>query len=341
MKIPLGVRAVGAVCSVGDGALECSTSVRARIQRVTETSFRSRGGAACRMGMVPEETLGELWMEALGPRTTAYRRALRLARCAITEAGDACGGGALPVSLVTRGDEQGSALLDDLSLLLGPRIERAASRQFAIGSAGVFVALLDAAHRVADGEAAVMVVAADSPYDPGRLDALQRSRRLLTDDVTDGFIPGEGAAALVVTAATPGSLAVIARVGVEHDGFHPDGDAALTGDGLTAAVHAAMDGSAAPARGVWASLNGESWTAKEWGLAARRAHRAIDADARVEHPAECFGDTGAALGAMLLVLATVAMHRRQNDGPLLVWSASEEGFRGAARVERAASQGGA
>jgi 3-oxoacyl-[acyl-carrier-protein] synthase-1 len=220
-------------------------------------------------------------------------------------------------------------------MLVGDRVDLATSRHLPSGGAGVFVALLDAAHRIERGEAgAVMVVGADSLLDLARLDALQQERRLLVDDVMDGFIAGEGAAALVVSAVTPGALATVAGVGAGDDPFRHEGDAPLTGDGLTSAVQTALAGATAPVGAVWADLNGEAWTAREWGLAARRSHRSIAPDAAVHHPAEFYGHPGAAAGAMLLTLAAMGLYRGVAVGSSLVWGLSDGGLRGAARLER-------
>lgn len=334
---PLSIRAVGMVSSVGGSALECHASVRAGIARAADTRVMSRDGTPLRMALVPPSSLGGCALLDAALRSTRQRRVLRLAAAAITEASDAAGVGAIPLSVVCSGRDAGSpTMLDDLAVLLGGRVARGDCALYATGAAGVFVALLDAASRIARGEVgAVMIAGVDSMLDLARLDALQRARRVLVDDATDAFVPGEGAAALVVTAAAPGALATIAGVGAAEDSFRPDGDDSLTGRGVTAAVRDAMGGAATPAREVWAGLNGESWTAKEWGLAARRNHRALSPDAALRHPAECFGDPGAALGAMLVGLAALGLRRGVSSGPCLAWALSDDGLRGAARVERA------
>lgn len=332
---PLSIRAVGMVSSVGGSALECHASVRAGIARAADTRVMSREGTPLRMALVPSSSLGESALLDGALRSSRQRRMLRLAVAAITEASDAAGGAPMPLTVVCSARDAGSpTMLDDLAALLGERVARGASALHGTGAAGVFVALLDAAARIARGEVgAVMIAGVDSMLDLARLDALQRARRVLVDDATDAFVPGEGAAALVVTAAAPGALATIADVGVAEDAFRVDGDEALTGNGITAAVRDAM-ADAIPGREVWAGLNGESWTAKEWGLAARRNHRALSPDASLRHPVECFGDPGAALGAMLLGLAALALRRGASSGPCLAWALSDEGLRGAARVER-------
>lgn len=337
IAMPLAIRAVGMVSSVGDSALECHASVKAGIARAADTRVMSREASPLRMALVPASALGPSPLVDTALRSTRARRMLRLAAAAIREASDAAGGAAMPLSVVTSARDAGSqSLLDDLATILGDRVARGASAHRSDGAAGVFAALVDAAARIARGEvSAVMVVGVDSMLDLARLDALQRARRVLVDDASDAFVPGEGAAALVVCAAASGALATVAGVGVADDPFCVEGEGALTGRGLTEAVRDAMAGAVTPCREVWAGLNGESWTAKEWGLAARRNHAALSPDAALRHPVESFGDPGAALGAMLVAHAALGLHRGVSRGSCLAWAVSEEGLRGAVRLERA------
>jgi 3-oxoacyl-[acyl-carrier-protein] synthase-1 len=338
--IPLSVRAVGMICSVGDNAPECAASVRAGVQRIAESPVRSRRLHPLRMGLVPATSLAPLPVVDAAPRGTRHRRILRLAHAVLAEVRAASGGLSTPLSLVTSALDDGAPLLDDLAALPDARVDHARSAHFPAGAAGVFVALRDAAHRIAHGEVgAVTIVCADSLFDPARLDAMQIQRRLLVDDVMDGFVPGEGAAALLLTAAAPGGVATLRSVGTEPDPFTPDGDLPLTGDGLSRAVQAALVGVPSPVAQLWTALNGASWSAREWSIAARRAHGGIDGGARVHHPVECFGDPGAALGGMLLALASIGIAKGWAPGPSLVWAISEEGLRGAARVDVADESG--
>jgi 3-oxoacyl-[acyl-carrier-protein] synthase-1 len=54
----------------------------------------------------------------------------------------------------------------------------------------------------------------------------------------------------------------------------------------------------------------------------------------LEHPASCFGDTGAATGAILTALAVFAVATGHREGPALVWAASDHGARGYEIVAR-------
>lgn len=335
MLTSLSIVAVGMVSSVGGSALECHASVRAGIARAGVTAVIGRDGAPLRMALVPPSSLVEAPLVDAALRSARRRRVLRLASTALVEASEAAGGAPMPLLAVTSEREAtGASLLDDLAALHGGRFARDASAHLPAGAAGVFAALREAADRIARGAArAVMIVGADSMLDLARLDALQRARRVLTEAASDAFVPGEGAAALVVGPAGAPALATVAGVGAAGDAFHVEGDEALTGRGLTEAVRAATEGAARPVLDVWAGLNGESWSAKEWGLAARRNHAALSPDASVHHPVESFGDPGAALGAMQIALAALALHRSVTAGPSLVWASSEGGLRGAARLE--------
>lgn len=330
----LSVRAVGMVSSVGNGALECAASVRAGLARYGDTSVMTRGLAPLRMALVPDDALPTLEAYDDAPRSARHRRSLRLAAAAVGEVLEAVALRGAPCLVVSDLPDDAAAMLaDDLAGAFGESFDGAASRGLRAGAAGVYVALLDAAHRIARGEAsAVLVVAAGTRLDLAALDDLQRARRLLADDAMEGFIPGEGAAALCVTAASGDALATITHVGVASDPFTPAGDEPMTAAGLTRAVQAALPDDASPARSLWLGLNGESWNAREWGVAARRCHGLIAEGAAVRHPVECFGDPEAALGAMQLALAATFLRRGWSEGPALVWNFSDDGLRGAARL---------
>ena len=55
---------------------------------------------------------------------------------------------------------------------------------------------------------------------------------------------------------------------------------------------------------------------------------------RVQHPADCFGDAGAALGLVMLGLAAMDLARGRIDGDCLVWGGADRGERGAALLAR-------
>ena len=90
---------------------------------------------------------------------------------------------------------------------------------------------------------------------------------------------------------------------------------------------------------VYSSLNGESFWAKEWGVASLRFHSRFEKALRVEHPVECFGDPGAALGPLMVGLAAIGLTRGYRKGPCLVYCSSDREERAAVLV-RAGTRGG-
>ena len=84
---------------------------------------------------------------------------------------------------------------------------------------------------------------------------------------------------------------------------------------------------------------------KEWGVARLRNSERFADELRVEPPADCIGDSGAALGAIMLGLAALAIDQghwpeprpiwaNEDPGLCLVWSTSDREPRAAALLQR-------
>lgn len=54
---------------------------------------------------------------------------------------------------------------------------------------------------------------------------------------------------------------------------------------------------------------------------------------RVEHPADCYGDTGTAVAPLLIGLAAIGMQKQYIKGPCLIFCSSEKEKRGAVCVK--------
>jgi 3-oxoacyl-[acyl-carrier-protein] synthase-1 len=63
----------------------------------------------------------------------------------------------------------------------------------------------------------------------------------------------------------------------------------------------------------------------------------FDATHVVQHPADCFGDTGAACGPLMVGLAAGAMKHGRQRGPALVYASSDRGLRAAVVVSAPAA----
>ena len=71
-------------------------------------------------------------------------------------------------------------------------------------------------------------------------------------------------------------------------------------------------------------------------MARLRAAAAFDPEHTVEHPAECFGDLGAAHGAVLAAIAIDGVASGYRRSPCLVFASSDHAERAAALITRLA-----
>jgi 3-oxoacyl-[acyl-carrier-protein] synthase-1 len=332
--------------AVGIGAAQTAASVRAGVSGFRESELLSERFDPYTLAALPDACLEPLAPglrddPQLRPRTA---RLLRLASPALREAaGTSSGGAAVPVFLGLPEDcaDGGRDLLAYLALQSNLALDLGASRVFPHGRAAGLLALQAALAHVASRGGGALAGGVDCYRDQHLLDALDREGRVLVPGALDGFVPGEGAAFVLLRrrseeAGGADGLGTLSAVAVGEEPGHRYSDQPCCGDGLTRAFAGLLDGlgnDAEPARTVMAGLNGESFWAKEWGAATLRTQRLIADDARVEHPADCFGDAGAALGPLLLVVAVAGLGRGWLRAPVLVWCASDRAERAAAYLQ--------
>lgn len=180
---------------------------------------------------------------------------------------------------------------------------------------------------------AILLVAVDSLLDPLVLNALVAEGRLKLPDHPTGLEPGEAAAALWLeprVAAERRGVAPLLRIaatatatdhGEAIEGRPRDGRA-LAACVRTARARAGAAG-ASPVD-VYLDLNGETWRAQEWGHALVQMQRELGPH-RLQLPATSLGDTGAASGAVAIVLAAHLAARRAAAGPLALVVSSAPG----------------
>jgi 3-oxoacyl-[acyl-carrier-protein] synthase-1 len=117
------------------------------------------------------------------------------------------------------------------------------------------------------------------------------------------------------------------------DPGHRYGQAPAKGEGLALALEQLrqrMPPLPGPVATTFAGFNGESFDAKMWGVAYLRHKDLFTPAMAIEHPADKFGDAGAALGVMLVALAAESLLTGTRSGPALVWAASDREPRGCA-----------
>lgn len=342
---------VGMVTAVGIGAKQTAASVRAGIAGMAETSVYDKRFCPFRMGLVPDEALPTLAppLDEMIGLTARQRRMLRLGGLALQEVlMGVTNSASIPVllgapeALPGRPDPTGNQFLTHLAAqaVIPFNLER--SKLFPQGRAAGLMALKEGMERVASGQAAQVVVGGVDTYlDLYLLGTMDLEDRILADGVMDGFIPGEGAGFLLLVSEKAMSeeqklLARLVGVATGVETGHRYSDATYRGEGLAGTVQqlfSVAPPSSQPVRTVYAGFNGESFWAKEWGVAYLRSREKFDDTVRMEHPVDCFGDPGAALGPIMVGLAAIGMHKGHLTGPSLAWCSSDREQRAATLVE--------
>jgi hypothetical protein len=70
-------------------------------------------------------------------------------------------------------------------------------------------------------------------------------------------------------------------------------------------------------------MNGESHWAKEWVNALLRCSEHFNPAMALHHPAEYYGDAGAAAGPIMTAMAAIGLRRAYLKGPVLIYASSD------------------
>jgi 3-oxoacyl-[acyl-carrier-protein] synthase I len=331
------------LCAIGNGTEQVWASARAGIARIGNSHVMDRHFDPIQMGLVPEDALPPLDedLDKL-PLPSRARRMLRLAAPSLKAV---CSGLTSPVPLILAmpalAPETGGWVRHVpayLQKLTGAAIDRDRSVVLPFGRAAGLLALERALQMLASGEQdSVVVGGVDTFLDLRLLSELDSEGRILGPRVMDGFIPGEGAAFFVLSSTPPAAAAeptvVVHGAASAMDPGHRYGDAPAKGEGLALALaqlRQRMSPLPGPVATTFAGFNGESFDAKMWGVAFLRNKDLFTPTMVIEHPADKFGDAGAAMGAILVALAAESLITGTRHGPALVWAASDREPRGCA-----------
>jgi 3-oxoacyl-[acyl-carrier-protein] synthase-1 len=118
---------------------------------------------------------------------------------------------------------------------------------------------------------------------------------------------------------------------VAEEQGHRYSDQPYLGDGLSNAVHSVLSNAhvSAPIEHLFSTINGESFGSKEMGVMMSRNSGAFAENVQTHHPADCFGDIGAAFAPALVGLAAYNLARQKIQGAVLVTASSDSQYRGA------------
>ena len=333
----IAIQSTGLVTSVGLTAAESCAAFRAKITNPTETRFIDSGG---KWVMAHQVELEQPWRgltklakmaamaieEALQHVPKKERSSLPLLLC-VAEA-------ERPGRMAGLDDQLFLQIQKELGVTFAP--ESAVVTQ---GRVGVAVALAQARALTTKAKIPrVLIAATDSLLSWPTLSHYERQDRLLTAKNSNGFMPGEGAGALLVGApqGQQGEL-VCTGIGFGRESAHIDSSEPLRAEGLSQAIKASLGEAGCQMHDMDFRIidnSGEQYYFREAALALSRTLRQRKAEFDMWHPAECTGEAGAASGVAVIATAQAACSKAYTKGPnVLVHWASDAGQRAAVSLQ--------
>lgn len=212
----------------------------------------------------------------------------------------------------------------------------ARSRIVSHGRPSGHVALDHARRLIASGEAPyVMIAGVDSYLTSLTIAHYYNDDRLLTGDNSNGFIPGEAAAAILCTKAGTGGFRLFGLgLSREKASIYNAADLPLRADGMTSAYRAAFDETGIEMNRLGyriSDLIGEQYWFKQCTLASLRLLRGRSKFQDLWSPAESLGNIGAAVVPLMVGMAFTAAAKGYAVGnPVLVEASNDAGACGAA-----------
>ena len=346
MKTHAYIAGTGTITPVGGDSRTNHLSIKAGISAYRSVDYFTRQRERMHMALIPEDALPPLIdeLDVRGKLPFRYRRILRMCQAAAEQAMAEYQGDPVPLFLAMPANDYAlqenvpARFLHLLQQQTGLPIDVGASRMIATGRTGVIDALDLALRYLTDLDAEyVLIGGADSYQNSDLLAALDRHNRVLAPGVMDGFAPGEAAGLLLLTGnpqnalQSKSCLPCLTAPGFGEEPGHLFSDETYTGDGLAHAFVNALAGDEVygAITTIYSSMNGERYWAKEYATAVLRNRKHIAEDYQIEHPADCYGDLGAATGAVLIDLALQAALADSRPPHCLVYCSADQRYRAA------------
>lgn len=331
----LAVLKTGLVTAVGLTAPAACAAIRAKLTNPAQTRFIDSGGE---------------WITGYPVPIADPARGHKLATMAAAAAAQCLADvpkqdwPAIPLVLCVaersrpgRQDGLDEQLRRELERQLGSRFASVAI--IAKGRTSIGTALLEARRLIFEQELGlVLIVATDSLLEWPTLGAYERAQRVLTSNNSNGFIPGEAAAAILVGRPSGRPELLCAGLGFGTESAPYDSGLPLRADGLVAAIRGALAEADCALHDIdlrITDLSGEQYYFKEAALALTRILRQRKEEFDIWHAAECTGEVGAAAGAIALAVAEAACRKDYAPGPaILLHASNDDGERMAAVLVR-------
>lgn len=328
------ILSMGLATSVGLSAPASCAAIRAKLTNPCETRFLDSGGEWIRGHRVPLE---QPW----GGRTKLRKMATRAIRECLA-ANPRASWPEIPLLLCVAERERPGRmegleepLFAEICTELGVQFSDQ-SQVIPRGRVSVGVALLRARRLLAEGRAkSVLIAATDSLLSWPTISAYEQADRLLTSVNSNGFLPGEGAGAILLGRSAAGAALFCAGLGFGQEPAPIASDAPLRADGLTQAIRSALTDAECRMHEIdlrIADVSGEHYYFKEASLAMSRLLRERKEEFPIWHHAECIGECGAASGIVSCIVACFACAKGYTPGPRILCHAATDGAERAAAI---------
>lgn len=330
---------------IGKGVNQVHCAVEAGINRYQETDILSVNGNPIRMALAPPLAIKTVSGSNLTSLNSRQRRLLYLASAALNDLKHALPDSPIPMFITgpeayTPNCGVDRTWIKCLGNICEINLDAANSRFTNIGRAGT-ADMVDIATRYFEATRApyAVVGGVDSFYHVATLDFLEDQQRLLTSTTPCGFIPGEGSAFLLLasrfapTEKLKKSLACIQTPSMEYEQGSLD-DIKESMSGLGKVFNHLANHCNDAIEIIYSSENGEPHFSRELATAIMRNKDSFTDNLSVIRPAECFGDVGAAFGAIAISLAAEKLKRQNSNLPIIVACTSDSGARAALSLRR-------
>ena len=327
---PIAIQNTGLVTSAGLTSATACAAIRTGISNAQETTYIGSEGEWIMGHCVPLE------QPCRGMTRLVKMAALVIRECLAEVPKDQWKN--IPLLLCVAEVEQPGRLesLDDQLLV---EVQRELKVEFAAesgvipcGRVSVAMALQNAQQLIyVGGIPLVLIAATDSLLTWPTLSVYENNYRLLGNGNSNGFIPGEGAAALLVARPKETAQLRCVGIGIDTENAYIDSEEPLRANGLTNAIRTALIDAGCEMHDLdfrITDVSGEQYYFKEAALALSRILRQRKEKFDIWHPAECIGETGAAAGVAMIVIANSASRNGYSIGSnILAHMASDPGQR--------------
>ncbi len=332
---PVAIVAAGMMTGVGLTWASSCAAIRCAIDNFQETRFMGAGGEWIVGSEVP-----------LGQPYRGLAKLAKLAAGPLRECLEAVPGVSperIPLFLCIAEQERPGRLngledelLADVEAELGVKFDPERSGLIARGRVGGVHAVQHTRkllHSGADAPSHVLIAGVDSYLVGPTLTALAETDRLLSAANSDGFVPGEAGAAMLLTRSEYAGDASLSCLGIgfgSEEATILSEDKPLRADGLAAAIRAALDEAGLTMGAVdyrLSDVNGEQYGFKEAALAMTRLLRDRKEEFDIWHPADCIGEVGAAALPCMIGVELAAVRKRYAPGRLALHHLGADGVR--------------